>query len=320
MIEYSVITPVFNRADCLYRCLESVTKNIQGREDIEHLVIDDGSTDTTPIIMKEYAKKHPHVHCLFFPKNRGTNAARNAAIAVAKGRFCIILDSDDYWYDSAISIIDNTVSAHPNIRHFCFAPDDMQSVYEHMPILAGIQQCILTFDDFLVGRVIGDFVHVMTTDIIKRHPFDEKLRIYEGVFFLAFYKEANKILFTNKIVSHRERGRSDSVTRDVIRTNKSTILRTLKAEKLTKYSVDLIKSEEGLACLHQHRMVQLDNYLLLSDYNKAREIIDEISKSFLSVIPPKYLWIYRMRMGWLYFCLLNLYLRIKYNILHKRIK
>lgn len=322
MIKYSVITPVFNRADCIERCLESVSRNVGGRDDIEHIVVDDGSSDETPEIVRKYASCHPHLRCIFFPVNRGTNAARNAAIATARGRFCVILDSDDYWDVAAIKTIDAVVDAHPDVRHFCFAPDDMQQAYDANPLLHGQQSVTLTYEDFLFGKVGGDFVHVMTTDIIKRHPFDEQLRIYEGVFFLAFYKEAKTILFTNQVVSHRERGRSDSVTREVIRTNKPTILRTIKAKELLieNYSADLKKSDEGAACLYRHYVALLDNYLLLGNYKKARGVIDEIGRSEHPVLPSALKWIYRLRLGRLYFYLLCLSLRIKYNVLKTRLR
>lgn len=322
MIKYSIITPVFNRVDCILRCLESVTRNISGRKDVEHIVVDDGSSDATPAIIKQYAAEHPHVHCIFFSQNCGTNAARNAAIASARGQFCIILDSDDYWDDCALSVIDETASAHPDIRHFCFAPDDMQPIYAETPLLAGKSECIITFEDFLLGRVSGDFVHVMNTDIIQSHPFDEQLRIYEGVFFLAFYKEAKYILFVNKMVSHRERGRSDSVTREVFRTNKTTILRTIKAKELLieKYAEDLLQTDGGAVVLYKHHLTLLDNYLLLGDYDKAKNMIREIEQTGHFFTPCILKWIYYLRLGSLYFYLLSLYLQVKYNVCHASMK
>ena len=313
MIKYSVITPVYNRADCIGRCMDSVSQSVGDRNDIEHIVVDDGSSDETPAIVQRYADTHPHVSCIFFPQNRGTNAARNVAIASAKGQFCIILDSDDYWDDTALQTIDAVVDAHPDILHFCFAPDDMQQVYDANPLLRNQESAVLSFEDFLLGRVNGDFVHVMTSNVIKRHPFNEQLRIHEGVFFLAFYKEAKKILFTNQVVSHRERGRADSVTREVIRTNKATIIRTIKATELfiNYYSADLKKSDEGMACLFRHHVALFD---------KARGVIDVMGRSEYSVIPSALKWIYCLRLGKMYFFLLGLYLRIKYNVLKTRLK
>lgn len=322
MIKYSIITPVFNRADCIERCLESVSQNIKERNDVEHIVVDDGSADQTPVMLKQYAVEHPHVHCIFFPHNRGTNAARNAAIACAKGCFCIFLDSDDYWDYNALTIIDDTVSSHQDIRHFCFATDDMQPVYTQISLLSGKSECLMAFEDFLLGKVSGDFVHVMSTDIIKRHPFDEELRIHEGVFFLAFYKEAGKIFFVNKIVSHRERGRSDSVTREVLRINRAAILREVKATELLveRYSGDFEKIGNGQVCLLKHQLRLIDDYLLLCDYRKAQVLMQKIEQSGEMVVPILLKIVCRFRLGMLYFVSLNINLRIKYNVLCVKMK
>ena len=322
MIKYSVVTPVFNRSDCVERCLESVTRNLRERDDIEHIVVDDGSTDSSAMIMRKYQKEHSHVRCIFFPHNRGTNAARNAAIASAKGKFCIILDSDDYWDENALATIDKTVSAYPDIRHFCFAPDDMLQTYAKNPLLAGKPECILSFADFLLGRVSGDFVHVMSTDIVRRHPFDEELRIYEGVFFLAFYKEAKTILFVNKVVSHRERGRNDSVSYDFLRTNRIVVERTIKAEEhlIRHFENDLRLYNEGKDILYNKKLKLLENHLLLSEYDDAGKLIKNIEDDNNGKALKKYKIIYRFRLGYFYFVLIKLFLFAKYRLLKIHLK
>ena len=79
-MKYSIITPVYNRADCVARCLDSVIRNLQWGVELEHIVVDDGSHDETPKIVQNYADKHPHIKFIPFSQNRGTNAARNAAM------------------------------------------------------------------------------------------------------------------------------------------------------------------------------------------------------------------------------------------------
>lgn len=50
-----------------------------GGGNIEHVIVDDGSLNSTASIVEDYAKQHPHVVSVKFPQNRGTNAARNEA-------------------------------------------------------------------------------------------------------------------------------------------------------------------------------------------------------------------------------------------------
>lgn len=184
--------------------------------------MDDGSHDETPKIVQNYADKHPHIKFIPFSQNRGTNAARNAAIAAATGEYCIILDSDDYFVDEAINFI-NSIASNQKYMHYCFAADDMVEYYQSCSLLMGKQKAELTFENFLFEEVTGDFVHCIKTETLQKYPFDEDLRIYEGVFFKRFYREAQKILYTNRIVTIRERNRTDSVTRNVLRNDRKQI-------------------------------------------------------------------------------------------------
>lgn len=63
-MKYSIITPVYNREDCIARCLESVVRNLKPGIEIEHIVVDDGSHDKTAEVVREYAK-NINTFCLF---------------------------------------------------------------------------------------------------------------------------------------------------------------------------------------------------------------------------------------------------------------
>ena len=69
---------------------------------IEQIVVDDGSNDNTSQIVWQYAENHHWIRFIPLPENRGTNAARNAAIVAAKGEWCVLLDSDDYFMPTAL--------------------------------------------------------------------------------------------------------------------------------------------------------------------------------------------------------------------------
>ena len=168
-MKISVITPVYNREDCIERCMKSVEESIKyilnnrGSyfDDIqfEQIVVDDGSKDNTPQIVQQYANCHSWLRFISFPKNKGTNAARNAAIKAAKGDWCIILDSDDYFLPTALETIISVMQKHEGYKHYMFAPDDMQPYYEQNQILKGCKEKALLYLDFLNGYIGGDFIH-----------------------------------------------------------------------------------------------------------------------------------------------------------------
>ena len=283
-----------------------------GGGNIEHVIVDDGSLDSTASVVEDYAKLHPHVVFVKFPQNRGTNAARNEAIRRAKGKWVVILDSDDYFCETALSDIDNTIKANPSFGHYAFAADDMLGYYKDNLIIRGANRKVLSYPDFLNGYVNCDFIHVMQREVLLRYPFNEQLRIYEGLFFLLFYRDVRQVLFTNKVVTIRERQRSDSVSRFFIRTNVEVIRKQVLSLKLM-----LQYFEDDMIQLGMNRRLNsikaslFENYILLGEYLRATSLGVTCFKGkkahILKVVCD-------LRLGWLYRLLLQSYLVLKYNI------
>lgn len=88
----SVIIPVFNRANVIEECINSVLG--QTYQNFEIVIVDDGSTDNTYQICKSLAEKDTRIK-LFKGEHAGVSAARNTAIEKANGEFVFFLDSDD---------------------------------------------------------------------------------------------------------------------------------------------------------------------------------------------------------------------------------
>jgi len=94
----SVIIPTYNRDAMLKDAVDSVL--VQDYRDFELIVVDDGSTDRTPEILKSYREDITVIH----QNNQGVSSARNAGIAAASGRLVAFLDSDDIWMPRKLSI------------------------------------------------------------------------------------------------------------------------------------------------------------------------------------------------------------------------
>ena len=91
----SIIVPVYNAEKYLRRCIDSILS--QSLTDFELILIDDGSTDRSPLICDEYATRDKRIR-LIHKKNDGVSAARNDGIDIAQGEFITFVDSDD-WVD-----------------------------------------------------------------------------------------------------------------------------------------------------------------------------------------------------------------------------
>lgn len=90
----SVIIPTYNRELYVGQTLESVIN--QNLNDLEVLVIDDGSTDSTRDIVKQYCEKDRRVH-LYIQHHKGSGPARNLGIRKSKGKYLAFMDSDDLY-------------------------------------------------------------------------------------------------------------------------------------------------------------------------------------------------------------------------------
>lgn len=108
MPEISVIIPVYNVEKYLRECLDSIVN--QSFFDIEIICINDGSTDCSLDILKEYEKQDSRVK-VFDRKHNGPSAARNIGINESKGKYITFVDADDYiekdTYETAIKYIKN---------------------------------------------------------------------------------------------------------------------------------------------------------------------------------------------------------------------
>lgn len=98
-VKCSVIIPIYNTGNYLHETIASVLN--QTEENIELIIIDDGSTDDSFAVAQEYATRDTRISCLS-QKNAGDSAARNAGMKHAKGKYVIFLDHDDVLEPDAV--------------------------------------------------------------------------------------------------------------------------------------------------------------------------------------------------------------------------
>ncbi|GAA5203429.1 glycosyltransferase [Microbacterium jejuense] len=91
-IDLTVVIPVFNSADLLPQTLDSVLALTGIRFNV--LLVDDGSTDDSLTVLRQYERRHSNVH-VFAQGNRGAGRARNSIIPLSTGRYTFFLDADD---------------------------------------------------------------------------------------------------------------------------------------------------------------------------------------------------------------------------------
>lgn len=118
-IKISVIIPCYNQQDLVIKAIDSIPK----RNDIEIMVIDDGSTDNTWNNLLEYRNKHPellNLILLYNEENKGVAYTVNKGYDLANGEYVVLLGSDDYFYtdkfEEAIKELDGTDLVYFNLQ------------------------------------------------------------------------------------------------------------------------------------------------------------------------------------------------------------
>lgn len=111
MIDISIIIPVYNAEKYLHRSIGSILR--QEFLSFELILVDDGSTDSSPEVCDYYANNDQRV-VVYHQNNMGASSARNQGIEIAKGKWVIFVDADDelplYFFDKIKEVFNYEIS------------------------------------------------------------------------------------------------------------------------------------------------------------------------------------------------------------------
>ena len=206
-IKVSVIIPVYNTENYLRACLDSVVN--QTLRDIEIICVNDGSTDNSLSILKEYAEKDSRI-VLINQKNAGVSVARNNAIAVAKGEYLAFLDSDDWFELDAMEAAYSKISQDKTDVVIFGVKTFVEDKYHHDGNIEQIEKCIQgtnTSDDFLnLQTLVWD--KLFKTEFIRKYNilFPVGVTVTEdGIFCNLVQFSGAKYSYLNKgLVNHND--------------------------------------------------------------------------------------------------------------------
>ena len=179
----SVIVPVYNVAPYLSRCLDSICQ--QTYQNLEIILVDDGSTDNGLEICQQYAAKDKRI-VVFHQENGGLSAARNTGMDHMHGELFTFIDSDD-WVDLDYCEIlfqaINKSGADISATDFIYEHQRKQSqIPSHLPSTTRL----LTGEDlvlFLLSIMICACSKLYRTQRFGNLRFDSSLRLHEDIFF-----------------------------------------------------------------------------------------------------------------------------------------
>lgn len=241
----SIIIPVYNASQFLKSSLKSILN--QTYSDYEVICVDDGSTDNSLDICREYEKKDKRIH-VFSQLNSGVSAARNKGIRVAKGNYLCFLDADDEFSIEYLSLIINYVK--PKSATACQFTTDKESLGK------GKQTVLIDDLQILINNILEkNHYHLHLGTFL----FDANVLSQYNICFTEGCVRNEDIEFICKYACHCDAAEVISYNGYFYRQHENSVMHTLKKSHLTS-----IEAEKRIADYVQNSGFNVDKERLLA--------------------------------------------------------
>ncbi len=203
-MKYSVIIPVYNVEKYINRCVKSILS--QRYNDLEIILIDNGSEDSSGILCDNYAERYSNITSYHIP-NGGVSSARNFGLAKAQGEFICFVDADDYLVGNLFSDMENKLDSELDMLVFSYYNSIEKNISETarsekiLPIEGkkNRKQFISLFTDLL----LSDMMYTVWNKIYRREFLKEHRIVFEQYelgedvrFNLNVYECIHKVYFS----------------------------------------------------------------------------------------------------------------------------
>lgn len=166
----TVFTPTYNRGYILHKCYESLLR--QTCKDFVWVIIDDGSSDNTKDLVKEWIKESKIEIKYYYQENQGMHGAHNKAYEVIDTELNVCIDSDDYMTDNAVELI---INYWKNNRKDEYCGFGALNIFENGEVIGTKFPKELKeskyFDLYKKYKVKGDKKFIYRTELIKQNPY-----------------------------------------------------------------------------------------------------------------------------------------------------
>ena len=218
----SVIVPVYNTEKYLRKCIDSLVN--QTLEDVEIVIINDGSKDSSEHIIKEYIEKYPDKFVYRSQENSGQAVARNKAIELCNGEYIGFLDSDDFvktdmferMYNKALETgADYVACGYTDLTY-----ENGQEIELQHYVASKVAY---KTKDMFMGALVSPFLHLYRRDIFTKSQvkFPEGVIYEDTAFYLNLIPYIKKLAVIEEPLAYRVRHSNSTMT-------------TFKAEKVAQ--------------------------------------------------------------------------------------
>lgn len=200
----SIVVAVYNLEKYLPRCLDALVN--QTLQEIEILCVDDGSTDSAPQIIDEYATKYPNKVKAFHKENGGEFTTRNYGLERAQGEYVTFVDTDDYVELNWAEKLYNTAKENDADMAVCgFERIDLNTnkvVATNMTNFGNTVKYINAKDDYLLFINPAPWNKIYKREKIKDLRFLPFRGFNDTMFLASCYTKMNKIAFVQDVLYH----------------------------------------------------------------------------------------------------------------------
>ena len=281
----SIIIPVYNIEDYIQRCLDSCLAQ-NANSEYEIICVNDGSTDSSLKILREYENKYPNIIVIDKP-NGGVSSARNMGINVARGEYIWFVDGDDWIAENSIDEIEKVLN-NSDSKPDCVLFRHKKINTYNKPIISN-SLC----DSFEIKSGCADFEDTYTVGVcfrwfrkscidINNLFFDEKMKYAEDILFFAYFKCvcSKTLLIDENIYYYFQRETSamhhlDAATHCI---NMFKLAKVYNAmEKTAQKSSD--KKKMKISTIRAMQAACRDLCMYFSDFKTVRFVLKKIKKS-----------------------------------------
>ena len=227
----SVIVPVYNVENYLRKCLDSVINQSYGN--LEILLIDDGSTDTSGELCEEYAEKDSRVK-IFHKENGGLSSARNMGLDYALGKYITFVDSDDYLAEDAIeSLVASLEKYQADISIGQLENADKKDAVIDKRRKKFYEETVLSSEQAMMELCLNRMTGTSACGKLYKSILFENVRYPVGKRYEDMYTTPEIIVLSKKVVILRKTVylvvlRSGSITRQMLGENDFILFKTLE--------------------------------------------------------------------------------------------
>ena len=277
-MKISVLTPTFNRANFLERVYKSLLKNKEYIQNIEWLIMDDGSTDNTKSVIGKLKDENKIEIKYYYQENQGKMVAINKLVEQSTGDLIVDCDSDDYFTKDAFKIIKEEFEKYKeekNIYGLCFLKYDQNG--NNMGNNFKKEKTTM-FDLYFKEGETGEKAIVFYSNIRKKykHELEKNERFVTEARMYHKIDEKYQMICVNKPImkcEYQEKGYTKNISKQ-FKENPNGYY---------KYFQEILKKNMKGVTLKK-RLYAIKHYILFSYLTKSKKNLKEIKNLINKII------------------------------------